>query len=324
MSNSVKTQIPLDRLGPPGLPSVLHVVPVFKDGKLSDEERLKDTSIRKFKLRALLGKTTAKDSEISMEFSKNDGDSFVFAHDEAVVTKLYSPAGEIFLYHNIKRELSLIEFECDTETVLSAKNIFIDAVTPFLDHLSFVANIPLHIIKISCIDIKHQIQTMDYLCPHTSVKLNPHESSIYQELFPVYALYREAKNNPSSYYKFLCYYKIIEGIHKWLRPQLFLRAKAKNFAISTLKEIVPDLLEASPEHAALIGKPIKQIFDTRFRSEFRDQTAHFLLQEGQPLNVSDFRIGSKYSSEIVLIEACTKVVINTHEAYIKELQLNAL
>lgn len=109
-----------------------------------------------------------------------------------------------------------------------------------------------------------------------------------------------------------------------VKTPAFLRAKAKNFAISTLKEIVPDLLEASPEHAALIGKPIKQIFDTRFRSEFRDQTAHFLLQEGQPLNVSDFRIGSKYSSEIVLIEACTKVVINTHEAYIKELQLNAL
>ncbi|MBE8232456.1 MAG: hypothetical protein HAW67_01885 [Endozoicomonadaceae bacterium] len=320
MSNTMETKIPLDRLGTPGVLHVAHVVPVFLDGNLSDEERLKDTSIRKFELKALLGKSTAKDSEISMKFSKDDGDSFVLAHPQAVVSKLYSPTGEIFFQHNSNKELSLIEFECEAETVFAAKNIFIDAIAPFIDRLSFVANIPLHILRISCTDVKHQIQTMDYLCPHASVKLNPHESSIFKELFPVYALYREAKNNPSPYYKFLCYYKIIEGIYTWLKPQLFKRAKAKSIAICSRKEVVPDLRETSLEHSSLIGKSIKKVFDTRFRSEFRNQTAHFLLQKGQPLNVSDFRIGSKYSSEIVLIEACANVVINTHQAYLEELK----
>jgi hypothetical protein len=324
MTNQISTSIPIKRLGYPGIPKELVLVPVFPDSKLSDHERLTDKNMRRFQLRALLGKHSSREGDISATITKNDGDSFVLADNAAVVSKLYSPVGEMFLHHNEKRELSLVEFECEAQTVSGAKGKFLEALTPFLDHLSFVANIPLHILRIVCIDLSHHIQSIEYLGPHASVKINPHASSLWEELFPIYALYREAKNNPSSFYKFLCYYKIIEGIYSWLRPELFKQAKSKSIVISKRKELVPKLYEPLPEQAALEGKPIKEVFDSRFRPEFRDQAAHFLLNENQPLNVSDFNINAKFSNELVLIEACVQVVVETHEAYLEEFQKNSL
>lgn len=286
---------------------------------MSDDERLGDKSLRSFRLAALLGKHSSREVAISAILRKEDGDSFVIAPESAVVTKLYSPGGEMLLHHNSRRELSLVEFSCQARSIGEAKSVFLGVLTPFLDRLSFRCNLPIHIVRVACTDATHCIQSMGYIAPHQSVMLNPHSVTNFQELLPIYALYREAKNNSSSFYKFLCYYKILEGIYSWLRPALFKDAKSKNVSIATRKELVPALHEPSSEQAALEGKPIKGVFDARFRPEFRDQAAHFLLSEGKPLNVSDSRITSRFSSELLLIEPCVNVVVHTHEAYLGEL-----
>lgn len=319
MSDPVSASIPIEHLGPPGIPGELFVVPDFKDGSTSDSERLSDGSRRNFRLAALLGKQSSGEGAITAVLLKEDGDSFVVAPDSAVVHKLYSPVGEILIYHNSRRELSLIEFSCLATSIADAKLIFLRAITPFLDRLSFSANIPIHVTRVVCNDTKHGIQSMGYVAPHPSMILRPHALTNAQELLPIYALYREAKNNASFFYKFLCYYKILEGIYGWLRPALFKMAKSKNLPIATRRELVPTLHDPSPEQAALQGKPIKLVFDTRFRQAFRDQVAHFLLNDGRPLNVSDSQIASQYSRELVLIEPCVKVVVQTHEAYLEVL-----
>lgn len=319
MSDPTKLEISLDRLGPAGIPGELVIVPVFKDRTLSDHERLTDSRIRRFTLKALLGKHSSKETNIKASISEDDGDSFLLAAKEAVHGKLYSPKGVMLLRHNLRKEISLIEFSCDAVSAFDAKAIFQEALTPFLDQMSFLANIPMHLLQMSCFDETHQLQSIGYVAPHASHQLNPHEGAAWEELFPIYALYREAKNNPSPFYKFLCYYKILEGIYMHLRPEMFKKAKLKGLTIKRRKENVPEFQEPIGEEVLAQGKPIKEIFDSRFQPEFRNQTAHFLLNDGNPLNVSSYKVAAKYSNELRLIESCARVVIETHAEYLSDI-----
>ena len=122
-----------------------------------------------------------------------------------------------------------------------AKAKFHKVVTPFIDHLSYKANCPIHIPLISSEDVKNRCIMINYTSPYPIAKLNPHESHLDTKMIPIYALYREAKNSDSCYYKFLCYYKILrEGIYKHLRPDLYKLARERNIEIQKQKELVPD------------------------------------------------------------------------------------
>jgi methylamine utilization protein MauJ len=50
-------------------------------------------------------------------------------------------------------------------------------------------------------------------------------SQLFGEMKPVYAMYREAKNTDSDFYKFLCCYKIMEGLLGKMLANAFARAK---------------------------------------------------------------------------------------------------
>ncbi|AXQ30893.1 hypothetical protein D0B54_20390 [Solimonas sp. K1W22B-7] len=273
-----------------------------------------------FKLKALLGKHSSREGGISTIMTSEDGDSFIVAGYEDTAGMLHTSVGKMILRHNAKKELALVEFDCNSTSIHEAKHLFLKALTPFLDHLSFLANIPLHIVRVGCLDTVHHIESVDYVGPHANVQLNPHASSMEEELIPVYALYREAKNNPSSLYKFLCYYKILEGIYKSLRPALMSRAKDKGISIAMHKEVVPKLHDPLPDHAELEERQIKEVFNGRFREDFRNQAAHFLLGEGLPLNVSDSEIYSKFSRELPLIEVCVRIAMETHREYLQDYQ----
>jgi hypothetical protein len=182
-----------------------------------------------------------------------------------------------------------------------------------------MANVPLHVLEVTCTDERHQIQSTEQIASYNGVKL-PSEfgGSLGGELLPIYALYREAKNNLSPFYRFICYYKILEGVYCSLRPQLFKLAKEKGVTIATQKELVPGIYEPTQEQAALQGKSIKDIFDNRFQREFRVRAAHFLQEFKDPLNVSDRDISVSYLSELSLIEACVRVAVGTHETYLRD------
>lgn len=312
------TEVSIDKLGKPGVVSELIVVPALVDECLSDHERLTDTAKRKFELKALLGKHSIREGNISLVLDADEGDSFIVAPDGSSSSMLHSPLGMMVLHHNAKRELSLITFDCEATSLFEARTIFIRALTPFVDHICFLANIPIHIARVSCFDSTHQIQSVEYVGPHASVKLNPHEGAMEPELFPIYALYREAKNSSSSLYKFLCYFKIIEGVCNSLRSALFKRAEATSISITKRKELVPALAELLPDQEVLIGTPVRKVFDNRFR-KLRDQAAHFLLRDARPINVSDSEIYSRFSNELPLIEACARVVVDTQHEYLRQL-----
>jgi len=320
MKDHLSTSISAEKFDPPGLPGELFVVPVFaSNAPETDEKRLKDKSFRKFSVHASLGKQALLSENISLSITKNAGTSYIKAPPDASFTKLYSPEGEIFIYHNSDKELARVEFECETTDTREARNKFLRGFTPFLDRTSFLANVPLHITQISVRDQKHEIQSAYYFTPYHCVQINPHKESIQNDLIPIYALYREAKNSTSPFYRFLCYFKIMEGIFSVLRPKYFKDVRENGKKITPKKELVPSTDYLKEHFPDLVGKPIKPIFDSRFKTEFRNKVAHYLLDSNTPVNVSDFNIFSEFGTELGLIEACSRTTIETHAAYLSEL-----
>src|ERR1700691_538218 len=151
----------------PGLLSEYTIVPCFKgDSPSADRDRLNDSTRRTFKLSALLGKHSWRAGMVRAVHEKEEGGSFILASDGAAATKLDTPVGEMLLFHNRNRELSLVEFTCEATSLNEAKQKFSRFLNPFLDQLSYRANIPIHILERTCRDEVHQIQSVEYTTPH--------------------------------------------------------------------------------------------------------------------------------------------------------------
>jgi hypothetical protein len=130
---------------------------------------------------------------------------------------------------------------------------------------------------------------------------------------PVYAMYREAKNSFSDFYKFLCCYKILEGLLGTLRARVFVYARDRNIELERPKEKVPDLPEISPRFQTYVGKSIKAFFDEVLTPQFRNAAAHFVTDDGEILNMSSpDHIGS-YAEILFVTESCVRTTIEVHE-----------
>ena len=132
-----------------------------------------------------------------------------------------TPEGEIRCEQNANGEMALLRFQCSVSSIVEARRKFIRAVSPPLDYWSFIIDAPIYISMTQVIDIKNKVGTYRFTPPYRTFALNPHEKQLSVRLLPVYALYREAKNTQSPYYKYLCYYKILEGVFTYLRPSFF-------------------------------------------------------------------------------------------------------
>lgn len=154
--------------------------------------------------------------------------------------------------------------------------------------------------------------------PYDDVILNPGSAALRTELVPVYALYREAKNSVSKLYRFLCYFKILEGIYSHLRPELFRRAQQDGKSITTRKERIPDHPELVRFQSEYVGQPIKEFLDNELRKTFRDRVAHYFLDDGVILNPSDPSQASAFGRIILPTELSCRVVIETQEDYYRQ------
>lgn len=310
-----KTTLPIERTGPPGIPSNYHVVDIFHNETRVDQERLADSLARKFVITGLLGKSPFSTEGINLSVDTEVGASFISAHPNAVKTIIRGPEGTLELRHNSKRELASAHYECVSTSSNNARVKFLEAISPFLDHISYLGNVPIHLNIIECHDEKNNIRAYNCINPHAQVVINPHEGNLQAALLPIYALYREAKNGHSLFYRFLCYFKIMEGIYTHLRPKTFSKAKKLGLVLTKIKEVLPEHDELRGTHQNLIGKPIKEIFDTRFTPEFRHHVAHYVLSNGEIMNVSDQKANDRFGGELLAIEMCARILIATQEKY---------
>jgi hypothetical protein len=236
-------------LAPPGisgdLQTVFHYDPPSSQ---TDDERLGDPEERDFDVHAVLMRDSGFERDIKTDLGPADGTSFFQV--PAGVDRLFieNSSGKFAFVLNEKREYSGIQARCRARSAAEARAIVLRAVSPVIDHLAYFANAPLIVGNILCVDRKNNVSIVGYTSPYRTLVVSPGHMSFPFDLLPIYALYREAKNATSHFYRFLCYYKILEGIYSTLRKQLFESARKLGIPIVTQKEVIP-------EHPELRGCP---------------------------------------------------------------------
>jgi hypothetical protein len=309
-----------DLFPPSSCTDYLVLVDKIEGDRRKEKERLHDNSNRQFFIKALFSKELFFNKKVDLELDDNSGSSFFIVPPKTVKILIPTSLGVFTAYKNNENELSSITADIITNGWDESFKIFYKVVTPFLDHLSFIANIPLIISKIYCRDVKNNLSVYKYEVPYTPQKIDLQNESVPNTLIPIFALYREAKNNISSYYRFLCYYKILEGIFKYLRPQLFSYAKGKGITIQTKKEVISLNRFYEDEQKNFVGKNIRKVFDDYLTNQYRNVVSHYLSDDGTILNVSDHNLNIKFSKVLYFVEECVRVVLNNQLFYYKQIE----
>ena len=140
-ANSVS--IPVEKMGPPGVVTHLHVVPVFESETRADEKRLRDTTPRNFQITARFAKNNDVQSNINFNFEEDSGDSLFSFPEGAAYMKVGTDDGQFVFCPNSDRRFSTVRFDCTAQTAVDARRLFHKIVGPALDHMAYVANTPL-------------------------------------------------------------------------------------------------------------------------------------------------------------------------------------
>ena len=313
-----KIQLEHDRFGCPGIDNYIIIEDVLKDDKRRDEDRFKDDSLREFEVIGSLARFLPFTEDIKCSVAEGEGTSYFLMTEGSEKAKVSTPFGNYHLQPNGRGELATIRHVSSFSTWQAAIGNFISGISPFLDRLSFVANVPVVFERVHCRDRKNDLHIVSYKTPYSPITINPHEGQIQKPLLAVYALYREAKNSSSNYYKFLCYYKILEGIFRELRPNLMSKAHEQHISITTRKEVVPRHDELVRFNSQYIGRSIPEFFDKELTHKYRDAVAHFSLKDGRFLFTSDYNWASMFAQIVLVVEICTREVIKTQELYYEE------
>lgn len=227
---------------PTGLTDFFILRPNNKGEKSSLDEKLLDTSERDFKVTVILAKHIELFGEIDLDKTPTKGSSFLKIIDENYNSLHFDDiyGNEFFGDLNESRELSSLNTTIRANDRIEAICKFDGLIQPILDSISFTANCPVIIKRLICTDIENKIDTISFIVPYNLKPFNFGTRKFYKPMVPIYALYREAKNSNSPFYKFLCYSKILEGIFKKLRPTLIKKAKSLNLNLQFKEENVPN------------------------------------------------------------------------------------
>lgn len=151
--------------------------------------------------------------------------------------------------------------------------------------------------------IKDDLYKTEWICkPQYGVpdplKL-PEIISMGDEFKAVLALYREAKNNPSPYYRFFCYYKILEAFYE--RSDIFRKIdriiKEKNLPIKRpRRRITKDNLVYAlvDPNSSYLGMAYGKFFE-ELRSNERLKVAHVFPKDKPFVNLDDFDLYTEYA-----------------------------
>ncbi len=311
--------IPSDRLGPAGVAGELVVVAIMENETRRDEDRLHDETVRPFKVFARLGKSALVTESVKGDFGPEDGESYVILPPEAVAGRVQWGGYMMEFRKNGRGEKSLVEFQCAATSLREAKTAFLKFALPFLDHLAYAMNCPVFVQTIRVEDMNNQVQSIDYVSPYRKALVTQPLTDIPGELAPVFAMYRDAKNSHSDFYKFLCYHKILDGLLGTLRASANTSARKQKLELTRHRDLVPDHPEIAPTYRAHIGTPIKLFYDDVLTPQFRNAIAHFITKDGAILNLSDTSTLSKHSEIMFISELCVRTMVESHLELLRQL-----
>lgn len=312
--------LPLSDLGPPGSIMRLQVVPLFQGDTRTSDSRVYDKTLRKFTIACRISRHHEAPRNINFDFSATSGDSYFSVPDSVTRVSVKALNGEFFFDKNENGRLSSVTFECLATSIEDARLGFQKVVVPALDHLAYVGNSPLHVVQISINDETNQVKSTEILRPYPDVGFDKGVMRVTGTMSPVYAMYREAKNAASPFYRFFCFYKILEGLLKPLRAKVYEQAKELRIELPPLQAKVPSLEEMDAEQSAYIGKSINRFFEEYLTRRFRNAMAHFVSDEGAVLHVSELEDIERYNSLARTSDACCREVIAHFSACCQQIE----
>ncbi|HTV58676.1 MAG TPA: methylamine utilization protein MauJ [Verrucomicrobiae bacterium] len=226
-------------------------------------------------------------------------------HDvEKVRLDIVGPTGKNYrIIGEANDEGFLGKFVADLEAdnSVSAEHDAYGAITPFLSAWAMNADVPIHIETIQVTDLKTFVSSLRVYTPQFEMNMPGGPAPFLQDDFCQYAsIYREGLNTNSPFYRFLCFYKIIESlIAKRGREAGAKRAAGQDprrdyevvpetpdQILELLKRLYPwrnkwdelGLTQVFPQE--IRGKKITAIRDRYFRP-LRLGIAHALLDQGE-------------------------------------------
>jgi len=308
-----KLTVDVEFFGPPGKYVEVHLLARTENDTRNDEDRRNDLTLRRFKVSAILGKSNIFSDKEFPTVAIGNGGSFLVGPSDFEILELKLEE-KIYVFHkNSEGEYSFVEFECDAVHHKQANYLFHHTLTTYLDTLAYRGNCPIFIQAVRIEDVSNQLIIVPQMAPYRKHNVSLDDTTVYPELSPVYAMYREAKNSSSNYYRFLCYYKILEGLFGSVRPQLFKRARSVKAKINTDSKRIPADPYLIPEQQKYVGMNIKSFFESVLTPEFRHGVAHFMLKDGTTMNLSLPQQLEAYTHILYITELCLRALIDDCE-----------
>jgi hypothetical protein len=292
-SSTITHTIDRRLLGAAGIDGYLHIVDIRSDDTRSEEERFADRKQREFHVRAALAKARTQGENIRATIQNGEGHSFVTAPDDL---KVQTRDGVYEITRNTRGELARVSCSLTATWYGEAFDMLLSGVAPWLDHLSYLSDTPIYIDVLECRDVANHITTTSYRAPHGTVTVSQGLGRLATPMFPIYALYREALNADSNFYKFLCLHKIFEGIFTDIRPKLFRVSREQGISLNTRQEVVPEDSELRLTQPQYLGQKIHDIYDREFQDQYRHSVAHFALSDGSVISPSSHRESARFGA----------------------------
>jgi hypothetical protein len=318
-TQSPSIELDLEKFGPPGINGEIHVLAQLPNEHRSEAERLNDTTERQLQVFALLSKIPPGANIISSRFSERDGESYLLMSQNTAYIIVNSSQGRFTIKKNGLDELSFVTFECLSAGIAAVRETFLKGILPFLDHMSYLTNSPIFITSLWIEDQKNHHTTIYFINPYRKFLVNTHARQLIAEMSPIYAMYREAKNSHSNFYKFLCYYKILEGLLGTVRANAMKRARKLGVKPHISKALVPDSPYFQDAQRVYVGISLRDFFDNILTPRYRTAVAHFITNKGEILDMSDPTHMVSYANILLVCELCTREMITNHEGLLQQI-----
>ncbi len=190
---------------------------------------------------------------------------------------------EVWPIRNSKGRLGKVRVELEAKDTDDAKAKAMAWIGSYLSYLSYRKRIPIHIRQIDTKEISTQNRTVSLRLSYpdtpmlTEDVLNTPAGALTGEFNGLYSLYREYLCTENVFYKFLCLYKMLEGLQ---RLQADSSREARRLGLSTKRPRIslPDTAGLRRKYPNYVGKSFENFYHEILNQKYRDTLAHFNLK----------------------------------------------
>jgi hypothetical protein len=165
--------------------------------------------------------------------------------------------------------------ELDASDMNSAEDEVYGSLAPFLSAWSMNADIPISVETIQVTELATSMSSLRVMTPHFEMNMPGAATPFFLDEFCQYAsIYREGLNTNSAFYRFLCFYKIIESLIAKRGKQ----AKELKAAGKDPRQMYETIPADAKERLELLGKlyPWRSLWDSMALDQVFPKEVHGL------------------------------------------------